>query len=346
MGAIEPLLDVISALPEMASDAAADEAAEHNAEWLERIFGLTGGPHLDDLPPPSVDALLADGNSRKLGADRPAQLSSSNLIALDRLSLDGFQARQSLDSDATARLAASIAELGVLQPLLVRPHGDNFLVVAGSRRYHAAKLVGLPEVPVVVLALTDRNALMIALVENLQREDINALDEAYCYFRLLDEFAWTQDELARHVGRSRSHIGNTVRLLGLPADVKTLLEKGELTAGHARALLSAPDPLELAALVVAQGLSVRATEALVRRRETAPQPRVRQLDDVMGALERSLAERLGLTVKLRPTPQGGKITIYYSSPDELHSALRAYGRDDLAVAPDNADAAALVTMPS
>jgi ParB family transcriptional regulator, chromosome partitioning protein len=346
MGAPEPLLDVISALPEMATDAAADEAAEHNAEWLERIFGLTGGPQLDDLPPPSVDALLADSGSRKLHAGLPAQLSGSCLVALDRLSLDGFQARQSLDSDATARLAASIAEQGVLQPLLVRSHGDDFQIVAGARRYHAAKLVGLREVPVVVLALTDRNALMIALVENLQREDINALDEAYCYFRLLDEFAWTQDELARHVGRSRSHIGNTLRLLGLPAGVKALLEKGELTAGHARALLNAPNPLELASLVVAQGLSVRATEALVRRRTMTPQPRVQQLDNELGELERELAERLGLTVRLRATRQGGKITIYYDSPDELHAALRAYGRDDLAVAPDDADAEALAAMPS
>ncbi|MBV8653741.1 MAG: ParB/RepB/Spo0J family partition protein, partial [Alphaproteobacteria bacterium] len=222
-------------------------------------MGLTGGQDFT-APVQSIDALLA----HPLDAGTPAAAPTSPLsVALTRLQIGSLQPRRSVDPAATARLAASIAEQGVLEPLLVRPIGGDYEIIAGSRRYQAAKLAGLSEVPVIVRTLSDREALMVALVENLQREDIAALDEAQGYHRLLEEFGWTQDELARHIGRSRSHIGNTLRLLGLPIEVKALLEAGKLTAGHARALLNAADPAALAALIVERGLSVRATEALV-----------------------------------------------------------------------------------
>jgi ParB family chromosome partitioning protein len=325
VGASEPLLDAFAVTAEMPDQATQDPAVEPDSEWLERLIGLTGGRDFTAPPPQSIDALLASpvDAGTPAGAVSPPQGTLS--VALSRLRIGTLQPRRSVDPAATARLAASIAEQGVLEPLLVRPLGDDYEIIAGSRRYQAAKLAGLSEVPVIVRALSDRDALMVALVENLQREDITALDEAGGYSRLVDEFAWTQDELARHLGRSRSHISNTLRLLGLPAEVKALLEAGSLTAGHARALLGASDPAAVAAIVVERRLSVRATEALVRR-QAATGPSGRLLDEELGKFEQLLAKRLGLTVRVQSTPHGGKVTIYYHLPDELDAALQAYGR--------------------
>ncbi len=189
-------------------------------------------------------------------------------------------------------LAQSIREKGVLQPLLVRPVAEDdaaFELVAGERRWRAAQRVGLHEVPVIVRALADSEALEIALVENLQREDLSPLEEAEAYSRLIAEFGRTQAGLAEAVGKSRSHVANTVRLLSLPAPVRHRLDEGELSAGHARALLAAADPAALADEVVRRGLNVRATERLVQRRAQLPQerrPRVRDADTL--ALERDL----------------------------------------------------------
>jgi ParB family chromosome partitioning protein len=335
MSALEPLLDVFTNMrggteqPASEKDLAAaeDSASERDAQWLRSIIRMAGGRDVTQLQP-SVDALLAEAEDEAddeagvaVHAGRPSKV---RFVAIDELTLDGFQTRHRLDPDATARLAASIAEQGVLEPILVRPSGTTLQVVAGMRRLRAAKLVGLREVPVVVLELSDRDAIMVALVENLQREDLGALDEATCYFRLLDEFAWTQDDLARQIGRSRSHIGNTLRLLGLPAGVKAQLADGALSAGHARALLNADDPDALAAIVVAKGLSVRATEALVRRRQKARRTAA-PTDGAFRRLEESLAARLGLNVRLHASGKGGRMTIYFGSADELDAALRAYG---------------------
>lgn len=337
MGASESFLDAFPVFAERPDGAASTAVDEHDAEWLDRLMSLAGGHDFAALAAPSVDALLADdplvANSRL-----PGPLAVNAFIAIDRLHVGGISPRNSLDTDATARLAASIAEQGILQPLLVRPLGSDYEIIAGARRYEAAKLAGLREVPVVTLAISDREALMVALVENLQREDITALDEAQCFFRLLEEFAWTQDDLARRIGRSRSHISNTLRLLCLPPDVKSLVERGALSAGHARALLNAPDASELALSVIERRLSVRATEALVTRRAPAGS-RTRRLSDELSRFEQLLAARLGLTVRIQLTRDGGKATIYYETPDELEAALRDYGR--MGPARDNAALAAL-----
>jgi ParB family chromosome partitioning protein len=336
VGAPEPLLDAFADPaerpdePEQDAASASVDALERDAEWLERLIGLTGGQDFT-APTQSIDALLA----RPLdagAASAPAAAPTSPLsVALARLQIGSLQPRRSVDPAATARLAASIAEQGVLEPLLVRPVGGDYEIIAGSRRYQAAKLAGLSEVPVIVRTLSDREALMVALVENLQREDIAALDEAQGYHRLLEEFGWTQDELARHIGRSRSHISNTLRLLALPMEVKALLEAGSLTAGHARALLNAADPAALAALIIERGLSVRATEALMRR-QGAAKPDDQRLSEELGKFEQLLAKRLGLKVRVQATRQGGKVTIYYQMPDELEAALKAYGHPDMGAA--------------
>jgi ParB family chromosome partitioning protein len=228
-------------------------------------------------------------------------------------------------------LAQSIREKGVLQPLLVRPiaedpiaeHDVAFELVAGERRWRAAQRVGLHEVPVIVRALADSEALEIALVENLQREDLSPLEEAEAYSRLMAEFGRTQASLAEAVGKSRSHVANTMRLLSLPAPVRQRLDEGELSAGHARALLAAADPAVLADEVVRRGLNVRATERLVQRRAQLPhgrRPRVRDAD--MLALERDLGAHLGLRVTLEPKARGGALTLHYASLDQLDRVLR------------------------
>jgi ParB family transcriptional regulator, chromosome partitioning protein len=223
-------------------------------------------------------------------------------------------------------LAQSIREKGVLQPLLVRPLGEDdaaFELVAGERRWRAAQRVGLHDVPVIVRALADSDALEIALVENLQREDLSPLEEAEAYSRLLAEFGRTQTSLAEAVGKSRSHVANTVRLLSLPTPVRQRLDEGALSAGHARALLAAADPAALAEEVVRRGLNVRATERLVQRRARLPQtPRARLRDADTLALERDLGAHLGLRVTLEPRARGGALTLHYASLDQLDRVLR------------------------
>jgi ParB family transcriptional regulator, chromosome partitioning protein len=223
-------------------------------------------------------------------------------------------------------LAQSIREKGVLQPLLVRAVAEDdaaFELVAGERRWRAAQRVGLHEVPVIVRALADSEVLEIALVENLQREDLSPLEEAEAYNRLIGKFGRTQASLAEAVGKSRSHVANTVRLLSLPAPVRHRLDDGELSAGHARALLAAADPVALAEEIVRRGLNVRATERLVQRRARPMQglrPPVRDADTL--ALERDLGAHLGLRVTVEPKARGGALTVHYTSLDQLDRVLR------------------------
>jgi ParB family chromosome partitioning protein len=237
-----------------------------------------------------------------------------------------FQPRRDFDEEALDALAQSIREKGLLQPLLVRPLAEDaaaFELVAGERRWRAAQRVGLHEVPVIVRPLADAEALEIALVENLQREDLSPLEEAEAYRRLIAEFGRTQKTLAAAVGKSRSHVANTLRLLSLPEPVRHRLDQGELSAGHARALLVAADPAALADEVVRRGLNVRATERLVQRRaEPArfrPEPR---RDADTAALERDLAARLGLRVTVQPKARGGVLTLHYASLDQLDRVLQ------------------------
>jgi ParB family chromosome partitioning protein len=213
-----------------------------------------------------------------------------------------------------------------MQPLLVRrlPDADEqYEIVAGERRWRAAQLAGCHELPVVVYALSDREALELALLENVQRQDLTPLEEADGYRRLIDEFGHTQEELARTLGKSRSHIANLIRLLALPAPLRAMLEAGQLSAGHARALLGARDPSPLARQVLARGLNVRQTEALVRNERHAlkrSRPTSRDADTL--AVERDLSTRLGLPVRLQSRGHGGTLSIAYRSLDQLNDLIR------------------------
>lgn len=257
--------------------------------------------------------------------ERGPQGAQTRLLPIEFIRAGAFQPRRHFAEEELEALAQSIREKGILQPLLVRPVAGEeaaYELVAGERRWRAAQRVGLHEVPVLLRAIADSEALEIALVENLQREDLSPLDEAEAYSRLLREFGRTQASLAEAVGKSRSHVANTLRLLSLPPAVRRRLEAGELSAGHARALLGAADPAALAAEVVRRGLNVRATERLVERQaETRRKPRPSRDADTL-AIERELSAQLGLKVVLDAKAKGGVLALHYASLDQLDRVLK------------------------
>jgi ParB family transcriptional regulator, chromosome partitioning protein len=270
-----------------------------------------------------LSALLGDDSDSGGEAET---LRGSKEVPIEFLHPGRYQPRHSMSEERIEELAQSIRENGIIQPLLVRRHPDQkdaFEIIAGERRWRAAQLAKMHVVPVVIRDLSDRQSLEIALVENLQRQDLSSLEEADGYKRLMDEFSHTQEELAKTVGKSRSHVANTMRLLGLPAPVKRLLDTGELTAGHARALLNAPDAVDLAREVVKKGLNVRQTERLVRKkqrqRETPPVAKKKDVDTA--ALERDLSNLLGLRVAVKFKGGGGSITVHYDSLEQLDDVL-------------------------
>jgi ParB family chromosome partitioning protein len=245
------------------------------------------------------------------------------IVPVEHLSPSPFQPRGIMDPAALADLVDSIKSRGILQPLLVRPNPDQpgyFQIIAGERRWRACQEAGLHEVPVLVRDLTDQETMAAALVENLQRQDLNAIEEAEGYKRLFDEFGMTQETLAESIGKSRSHIANTLRLLNLPATVRNEVKKGSLSPGHARALLAHPEPEKAALAVISRGLNVRQTEALSSKKANPASPAVsyaRAKDPETLALESDLSERLGLKVEITFDGKGGSLRIAYRSLDQL-----------------------------
>jgi ParB family chromosome partitioning protein len=231
------------------------------------------------------------------------------------------QPRRVFREEALAELAASIKARGLIQPIVVRPHGQRFQIVAGERRWRAAQKAQLHEIPAIVRDFDDTQTLEVALIENIQREDLNAIEEAQAYKRLIDEYAHTQEELARLVHKSRSHVANLLRLLDLPDAVQLLVGTGEITMGHARALISADDPETLAQEVIKRGLSVRETERLVRSskpRKSGEGPlEYKGSNADIDALERQLGDLLGLKVSITHGPKGGTVVLAYSTLDQL-----------------------------
>jgi ParB family transcriptional regulator, chromosome partitioning protein len=274
-----------------------------------------------------LSALFGEGGARVLSGP-----GAPRTVPIEAIRPSPYQPRRRFAETELDGLVQSIREKGVIQPLLVRPVDDliddsgdpgaEFELVAGERRWRAAQRAGFHEVPVVIRTFGDSEVLEIALVENLQREDLTPLEEAEAYSRLMQEFGRNQAEVAETIGKSRSHVANTLRLLSLPPAVKQQVEEGALTAGHARALLAAPDPAALAGEVVRRGLNVRATELLVRRRTSRPEPRQRTPRDADTlALEHELGATLGLRVNLTPKGRGGSLTLHYAGLDQLDRIL-------------------------
>ncbi len=243
------------------------------------------------------------------------------LVAVSSIAPHPGQPRRHFDDAALTELADSIAARGLIQPIVVRPLGDGYQIVAGERRWRAAQRAQLHEVPVIVRDFGDEETLEVALIENIQRAELNAIEEAEAYQRLLTDFGHSQDEVGQLVHKSRSHVANLMRLLDLPPDVRAMVADGRLTMGHARALITAPDAAAIAHEVLRRGLSVRATEALARaarpaeieRKSLAP----RAADDDIAALERRLGDMLGLRVKIAHDRGAGAVSIHYSTLDQL-----------------------------
>jgi ParB family chromosome partitioning protein len=272
-----------------------------------------------------LSALFGDEGEDYAALDR---LRQAKAVPVDFVRPGRFQPRRHFDEEGLQALAQSIREKGVLQPLLVRRHpeaANAYEIIAGERRWRAAQLAQLHEIPVVIRELDDREALEIALVENIQRQDLTALEEAEGYRRLMEEFQHTQEQLAKAVGKSRSHVANMMRLLGLPEGVRALVEAGTLSAGHARALLNAGDPEALAREVVRRGLNVRATEKLAQTGRGAARSgggAAPAKDADTAALERDLANLLGLKVTVTFAGRGGALTIHYRTLEQLDDVLR------------------------
>ncbi len=234
------------------------------------------------------------------------------------------QPRRHFDEDALDELARSIERRGLIQPIVVRPHGKEYQIVAGERRWRAAQRAHLHEVPVIVRDLDDAETLEIALIENIQREDLNAIEEADAYRKLIAQFGHTQEALAKIVNKSRSHVSNMMRLLDLPDEVRAMVVSGELEMGHARALIGAPDPLALARTAIEGGLSVRQVEKLAREAKPPRLGRVEtksykgdERDPDIAALERQLGDLLGLNIRIAYGEKGGTLTLHYSTLDQL-----------------------------
>lgn len=269
---------------------------------------------------------LGRGLSALLGDAATATPDTTRTLPVTALEPGPFQARGAMEPGALEELAASIRRHGVLQPILVRPKPktpDRYQIIGGERRWRAAQLARRHEVPVVIRAFTDTEAMAAGLVENLQREDLNALEEAEGYGRLQAQFGLTQQELAEAVGKSRPHVANTIRLLDLPVRVQELLREGALSAGHGRALLRLADPVAAALQVVDRGLNVRQTEALAKSPPPPPKPAPRDAGAAeIAALERDLQRRLGFRVTITASGKdAGRVTIQYRSLDQFDQIL-------------------------
>lgn len=271
-----------------------------------------------------LDSETADVNSL---VENTVFKSEKNEVKVSDVVPCSFQPRTEFDREALESLAQSIKEKGVLQPLLVRKKNDKYEIIAGERRWRAAQLADLNEVPVIVKDLNDSETLEIALIENLQRENLSAIEEAEGLNRLMNEYAYTQEVIGKVIGKSRSYIANTLRLLGLPEEIKQQVKENKLSAGHARALIGCENAVELADKIIKEGLSVREAEALAANSKginvknimpKQPKPVDRDLEKIMADLE----EKLKLKVKINAGKKGkGSITLHYNTPAELSSLL-------------------------
>ena len=288
----------------------ADRPAKGLGMGLEALLGEAARP----APAPAAGEAAARGGVRE--------------IDVARIKPNPTQPRIQFDEDALDELADSIRERGVLQPILLRPDGEDYMIIAGERRWRAAQRARLHAIPAIVREIDESTTAELALIENIQRQDLNALEEAEGYRQLIDRHGHTQDDVGRIVHKSRSHIANLLRLLELPELVKQSLLKGDISMGHARAVATAPDPEELTRAIIAKGLSVRQAEEWARREKRRPGPgadigrasarnAAKSADADLEALERQLGDILGLKVQVTHKGQGGNVTLHYSSLDQL-----------------------------
>ena len=279
-----------------------------------------------------LSALLGEGaaevSTASLSSGKNTAESGFSLLPIEFLVPSPFQPRRVFAQEEIDSLSKSIKERGILQPILVRPNPDNdnqYEIIAGERRWRAAQLAQIHEVPVLIRGLNDEEVLEVALIENIQRADLNALEEALGYRRLIDSFNHTQDSLSSVIGKSRSHIANTLRLLSLPNLVKDLLNNGKISAGHARALIGVIGSEAIAGEIVERGLNVRQVERLIKASKGQPYSKTdkaREKDPDTLSLERTLAGLLGLAVEIDFNGSGGKLVLKYNNLDQLDDIVR------------------------
>jgi len=274
---------------------------------------------------------LGRGLDALLGADDAPAREDGNLrdLAIDEMQPGKYQPRSHMEQETLAELAESIKAQGVMQPILVRPlTAGRYEIIAGERRWRAARMAGLATVPALIRDIPDQQALAAALIENIQREDLNPLEEAVGIQRLVQEFALTHQAIAETLGRSRTAVTNLLRLLELAPPVRELLSQGQLDMGHARALLALPFPrqIDLAREAAQKGLSVREVESRVAEALKAPQARRPRVDRDVARLEEEWSERLGTTVQIKARgKRGGRLLVTYRSLDELDALLARLG---------------------
>ncbi|WP_411838034.1 ParB/RepB/Spo0J family partition protein [Paracoccus sp. ME4] len=279
-----------------------------------------------------LSALMADMD---LGEEPSTTARDRAMLPIEQITANPDQPRRSFDPDALQELAASLKQRGVLQPLIVRPHPADkglYQIVAGERRWRAAQMAQLHEMPVIIREMSDTEVLEVAIIENIQRADLNAIEEAASFRQLMDRFGHTQERLAEALNKSRSHIANLLRLLSLPDSVQDMVKDGKLSAGHARALITAPNAAQLARKVVEKGLSVRDTEEMVRNLtksdDAKPRGRQRQTekDADTRALEADLTAHLKMKVQIDHVGgEGGYMTITYRDLDQLDQLCKLLG---------------------
>lgn len=270
------------------------------------------------------------GDMAPVDGPRVAEVGGVKRLPVDFVIPNRANPRREFDDAQLEELTNSVREKGVMQPLLVRPSDDPnvFELIAGERRWRAAQRAGLHEVPVIVREVDDREALELAIIENVQRADLNPVEEAMGYEQLLEQFGYTQSDLAQVIGKSRSHVANTLRLMKLPEDVRTMLASGDLTAGHARTLITSDDPSGLARQIISDGLSVRQAEALSQEdktpRKAAPRAKAPKDADTI-ALEKRLSDTLGLGVSISHADNGGRVEIRYKTLEQLDAVCQRLG---------------------
>ena len=290
-----------------------------------------------------LSALISENAPAASAPAKSSDATASGVYTLsaNKLHAGKYQPRAHFNDAALSELSESIRKNGIMQPIIVRAskkQADKYEIVAGERRWRAAQMAGLEQVPVIIRDIHDKQALELALVENIQRQDLSPIEEANGYQRLIEEFEYTQEELAITIGKSRSHIANLLRLLSLPAEIREMLEKNELTMGHARALIGVPGAVDLARDIVRKGLNVRQVEQFSRdvqgiekktvTRSGSPSSHYRapvHKDPDIIALEETLSENLGLKVSINDRGQSGEIVIGYDSLSQLDEILRRLG---------------------
>jgi ParB family chromosome partitioning protein len=253
------------------------------------------------------------------------------MVPIEHVTRNPKNPRRHFDDGELQDLSSSIRQHGIVQPVVVRPRDGGFEIIAGERRWRAAQLAGLSEIPIIVRDVDDRTALEIAIVENVQRSDLNPLEEALGYEQLIAEHGYTQNDLGEIIGKSRSHVANSLRLLKLPDPVRDMLSAGSLSAGHARALVTTSDPASLARTIVAKGMSVRDAERLAQndikaQNDPGVPQKVAEKDSDTLALERTLSDSLGLEVKINHKGGSGQVRINYRSLEQLEEICRLLER--------------------